>query len=95
MIYWITGRSSSGKTVYAKRLKRQLQDLGGQIVLLDGDEVRDQFSNQEYEDKDREKHIMTIANFASILEKQGFIVIIALISPKKDWRMKARKLFEK
>ena len=95
MIYWITGRSSSGKTVYAKRLKRQLEDLGGKVVLLDGDEVRDQFSNQEYGDEDREKHIMTISSFASILENQGFIVIIALISPKKEWRMKARKLFEK
>jgi len=95
MVYWLTGKSSSGKTVYAKRLKRQLEDLGAKVVLLDGDEVRDQFSNQEYTDTDRETHIMTIANFGSILEKQGFIVIIALISPKKEWRMKARKLFEK
>lgn len=95
MVYWLTGKSSSGKTVYAKRLKRQFEEMGSKVVLLDGDEVRDQFSNEGYEDKDREKHIMTIANFASILEKQGFIVIIALISPKKEWRMKARKLFEK
>ncbi len=95
MVYWLTGRSSSGKTVYAKRLRRQLQELGANVVLLDGDEVRDQFSNEGYKDEDRESHIMMVANFASILEKQGFVVIIALLSPKKEWRMKARKLFEK
>lgn len=95
MIYWITGRSSSGKTVYSKRLKRQFEDLGAKVLLLDGDDVRDQVENKKYNDKDREKHIMTIANFAAIAERQGFIVIISLISPKKEWRMKARKKFEK
>ena len=95
MIYWLTGASSAGKTVYAKRLKKHFEDLGGTVLLLDGDEVRDVDSNQKYTDKAREQHIMTIAKFASIAEKQGFIVIIALLSPKKEWRMKARKLFDK
>jgi len=95
MVYWITGKSSSGKTVYSKRLKRQLESLGAKVLLLDGDEVRDQFEDQEYTDEGRLKHIMKVASFASIAEKQGFVVIIALLSPKKEWRMKARKLFEK
>jgi len=95
MVYWITGKSSSGKTVYSKRLKRQLESLGAKVLLLDGDEVRDQFEDQEYTDEGRLKHIMKVASFASIVEKQGFVVIIALLSPKKEWRMKARKLFEK
>ena len=95
MVYWITGKSSSGKTVYAKRLKRQFEDLGEKILLLDGDDVRDKFSNQEYDDKSRFEHIMKVARFASLVEDQGFIVIIAMLSPKKEWRMKARKLFNK
>ena len=95
MVYWITGRSSSGKTVYAKRLKREFEDRGDTVLLLDGDEVRDIFRNDSYEDEAREIHIMRIAGFAAIAEKQGITVIIALISPMKKWRMKARKLFEK
>jgi len=95
MVYWITGKSSSGKTVYAKRLKRQFEDLGEKILLLDGDDVRDKFSNQEYDDESRFEHIMKVARFASLVEDQGFIVIIAMLSPKKEWRMKARKLFNK
>jgi len=95
MIYWITGKSSSGKTVYSKRLKRQLEEFGAKVLLLDGDEVRDKFGDQEYTDEGRLNHIMKVASFASLVEKQGFIVIIALLSPKKEWRMKARKLFKR
>jgi len=94
MIYWITGKSSSGKTTYAHRLKNELEEHGHKILLLDGDEVRSHFS-EEYSDEDREENIMRIAKFASIAETQGFVVIIALISPKKEWRMKARKLFKR
>ena len=95
MVYWITGRSSSGKTVYAKRLKREFESLSSQVLFLDGDEVRDLTTDDDYTDEARERHIMTISKFAAIAERQGFIVIIALISPKKEWRMKARKLFNK
>lgn len=95
MIYWITGKSSAGKTVYAKRLKRQFEQLDAKVLLLDGDIVRDQFKNNEYDDESRLKHIMNVAKFAAIAESQGFIVIISLVSPKKEWRMKARKLFDK
>ena len=95
MVVWITGKSSSGKTVYAKRLKRLFESLGENVLLLDSDNVREQFGDQKYEDIDREKHIMRVANYAAIAEKQGFIVIVAIISPKKEWRMKARKMFEK
>jgi len=95
MVYWFTGKSSSGKTVYAKRLKREFEMSGKTVLLLDGDEVRDIFKNDKYEDDAREAHIMRIAGFASIAEKQGITVIISLVSPKKEWRMKARKMFEK
>lgn len=95
MVYWLTGKSSAGKTVYAKRLKRQFEELGAKVLLLDGDEVRDQFNNNEYDDESRLRHIMSVSRFAALAERQGFIVIIALISPKKEWRMKARKLFDK
>jgi adenylylsulfate kinase len=95
MVYWITGRSSSGKTTYAKRLKKQFEQLGGKVLLLDGDVVRDLFRNEGYEDEDRERHIMSVAKFSAIAEGQGIIVIVALVSPKKEWRMKARKLFER
>ena len=93
MVYWITGRSSSGKTVYAYRLKEQLESCGQSVLLLDGDEVRIHFP-AGYEDKDREENIMRIAKIAAIAESQGFVVIVALVSPKKEWRMRARKMLK-
>lgn len=95
MVYWITGRSSSGKTVYAKRLKKFLEKFDCKVLMLDGDEVRNQFDDNEYTDDKRLVHIMKVAKFAAIAENQDIIVIVAMISPKKEWRMKARKLFEK
>lgn len=100
MVIWITGKSSSGKTVYGKRLKKLLDSLGGKVLLLDSDTVREQFnddirSNSTVQDTNREENIMRIANYAALAEKQGFIVIVSIISPKKEWRMKARKLFDK
>jgi len=94
VIYWITGKSSSGKTTYAYRLKDELENHGHNILIFDGDDVR-QYFKDEYNDNDRETHIMRIAKFAAIAESQGFVVIISLISPLKIWRMKARKLFKK
>lgn len=95
MVIWITGKSGSGKTVYAKRLKHLFESKGEKIFFLDSDIVRDQKGNKGYTDEDREKHIMDIADYAAIAEKQGFLVIVAIISPKKEWRMKARKKFDK
>lgn len=100
MVIWITGKSSSGKTVYAKRLKRLFESFGEKVLLLDSDIVREQFgddirNNKSVDDDNRKNHIMKIANYAALAEKQGFTVIVAIISPKKQWRMKARKLFDK
>ena len=61
--------------------------------MLDGDEVRIHFPTG-YEDKDREENIMRIAKIAAIAESQGFVVIVALVSPKKIWRMQGRKLLK-
>jgi len=97
LIYFITGKAGSGKTVYAYRLKVDLMSVWWKfkpIVILDGDDVRKHFPTG-FTDEDRERHIMHIAKIAALLEAQGVDVIIALVSPKKEWRQKARKLFKK
>lgn len=95
MIYWITGRSGAGKTVYAKRLKREFEAAGCKVLMLDADDVRTRMNNKCYDDESRRKHIMDVAAFAAIAESQGFIVVVSIISPKKEWRNAARKLFDK
>ena len=88
MVYWITGRKDSGKTTLAYRIAGQVNG-----VVIDGDEVR-QFFPTGWTDDNRFEHIMMMARFARLLEKQGKIVIVACVSPKRKWREKARLLFD-
>ena len=92
MIYWITGKRNAGKTVYAERLAKELREKGHQVAVFDGDAVRDKFPTG-FSDAQRHDHIIRIARFAAVLEEQGIIVIIALVSPNRKWREEARALF--
>lgn len=94
MVIWITGKSGAGKTTLAKQLIDWYKKLNCCVVMFDGDEVRDRFPTG-FTDEDRSNHIMRISKFASLIEKQDVIVIIALLSPKYRWRVEAKKLFEK
>jgi len=93
MVYWITGKAGAGKTVKAYLLKREFEGLGKKVFILDGDEVREKIK-AGFTDEERYNHIMRIASFASLAEDQGFVVIISLISPRRDWRKEARKMFK-
>jgi len=90
MVFWITGKANAGKTTLAYRLQKELSVPS---VILDGDEFRGMI-DFGFTDDGRHKNILTIAKLASLIEKQGFIVIISLISPKREWRNEARSLFE-
>lgn len=89
MVYWITGRSGAGKTTLANRIAKQTNG-----IVLDGDEIRENFPS-DFSDEGRKNNIMLIANFAAILDKQGFDVVVACISPKREWREEAQTLFKK
>ncbi|MFH2094375.1 MAG: adenylyl-sulfate kinase [Bacteroidota bacterium] len=95
MVYWITGRKNAGKTTYAHKLRDELKRISnGQdtVLILDGDDVRIYFP-RGFSDDDRRENIMTIARIAAIAEKQGIIVIVACVSPRRCWRDEARKMF--
>jgi adenylylsulfate kinase-like enzyme len=86
MVYWITGRSGAGKTTLANRIAKQTNG-----IVLDGDKIREYFIS-DFTDEGRESNIMLIAKFAALLEEQGFTVVVACISPKREWRKKAQLL---
>ncbi len=93
MVYWITGKAKAGKTKLAYKIANDLRAKGIPALILDGDDVRDRVP-ADFTDEGRKNHILRIAGFASIAEEQGITVIIALVSPKKEWRMEARKKFK-
>lgn len=61
-------------------------------MVLDGDDVRKHFPTG-YEDSDRLEHILRMAKIAAIAETQGLVAIVACVSPRKEWRERARWMF--
>lgn len=77
MIIWIRGPRGSGKTTLAKELCSKLPNA----VNLDGDMMREVWTDLGFSDDDRYENNMRIARLASSLEKQGFDVVVSTICP--------------
>lgn len=60
--------------------------------MLDGDEIRHAIRQTGFDRESRKKHNLNVGFIASLFEKQGNIVIVALISPYEDVRNEIRKM---
>ena len=89
---WLTGLPSAGKTTIAKALTPKLRNLGWNVELLDGDEVRTGISSDlGFDRKARETHAGRVTYVAKVLARNGVIPIVALISPYRTSRQRARE----
>lgn len=91
-VIWLTGLSGSGKTTIANCLAKELQEKFVKPILLDGDEVRNLFKQHGFDEDARKNHNLNIGYMASLLEKQGNIVIVSLISPYGETRDAVRNI---
>ncbi len=91
-VIFLTGLSGSGKTTIATAVQQQLKEEGILPVMLDGDEIRKITGFSGFDEESRKKHNLHVGYMASLLEAQGNIVIVALISPYEDVRNKIRKM---
>jgi adenylylsulfate kinase len=88
---WLTGLPSAGKTTIAKALTPKLKAMGWNVELLDGDEIRTGISSDlGFDRKAREAHAGRVTYVAKVLARNGVIPIVALISPYRTSRAKAR-----
>lgn len=83
-IYWFTGQPGAGKTTLAKQLKNYLHPSN--VMLVDGDDIRDIFQNKDYSENGRRKNIEKAQDISLFLNSKGFDVIVSLVSPYKDQR---------
>jgi adenylylsulfate kinase-like enzyme len=88
MIYWFTGQPAAGKTVLANMLKKELPNA----FRIDGDEMRELFTNKDYSINGRVTNISTAQKIAHYLHNQGHDVIVSLIAPYIDQREDFKKL---
>jgi len=83
MIYWLTGQPCAGKTVLADMLQ---QEYSPNAFRIDGDDMRELFSNKDYSIKGRVENVGTAQRIAHYLHNQGNDVIVSLVAPYLDQR---------
>jgi adenylylsulfate kinase len=96
-VLWMTGLPGSGKSTIATGLKQRLEvEFGRYVELLDGDEVRKGLSSDlGLSREDREEHARRVSYLAKVLARNGVVSIVALISPYRSSRERARELVGK
>ncbi|MDB6445972.1 MULTISPECIES: adenylyl-sulfate kinase [Pseudomonas] len=91
---WLTGLSGAGKSTLANALEVQLNQQGLHTCLLDGDNLRQGLCRDlGMDDAARSENVRRIAEVARLMVDAGLIVIVAAISPFRNDRDAARRLF--
>jgi adenylylsulfate kinase len=91
-VIWFTGLSGAGKSTIAEEVYSRLKAKGLKVEHLDGDLVREIFPKTGFSKEDRDRHVKRVGFLASMLEKNGVIVIASFISPYKESRDFVRDL---
>jgi len=93
-VVWFTGLSGAGKSTIANELETLLHSQGFHTYLLDGDNVRHGLNKDlGFTEADRVENIRRVAEVARLMVDAGLIVITAFISPFREERDMARRLF--
>lgn len=89
MVIWVTGLSGAGKTTVCENIVRMMKPFVPELVLLDGDVVRDIFNDQlGHKKPDRIRQIKRIQRLAKELDTQGLVVLVAALYADQellDW----------
>lgn len=92
-VLWMTGLSGAGKSTLANALHACLSAAGQRCVVLDGDTLRRGLNaDLGFSADDRSENVRRVAQVAELFKQQGFIVIVALISPERQHRCVAREI---
>jgi adenylylsulfate kinase len=91
----LTGLPSSGKSTLARHARERLLLAGRPAEVLDGDEVRRRFWPElTLSGADRSANLARIAVLASLLARNGVLVLVAAIAPYSADRKAMRVLLE-
>ncbi len=93
LVLWLYGLSGSGKSTIANEVERRLHAEGRMTVILDGDNLRTGLNrNLGFSDEDRTENVRRVAETAKLLAGQGIIVLVSVITPRRDHRAAARQI---
>ncbi len=81
MVVWIIGLSGSGKTTLAEQVIIDVRQRGKNLVLLDGDRMREVFGNDlGHNIEGRRKNAERVCRLCHLLDEQGIDVLCAILS---------------
>lgn len=91
-VIWLTGLSAAGKTTIALKLMELFKAIHIIPELLDGDEIRKLTGEYGFDEASRIRHNLRVGQMAATLEKEGKIVVVAMISPYAETRKQVRNM---
>jgi adenylyl-sulfate kinase len=95
LVIWLTGLSGAGKSSMATYLEISLMQKNIKTFIIDGDVLRAASGHDlGFSKEDRSKNVMRATQLAKEKLQQGFLVIVAMISPFIKDREHARSQFK-
>jgi adenylyl-sulfate kinase len=91
-VVWLTGLSGAGKTTLGQWLIGAFEARGLRAELFDGDVIRQFLPAIGFSRAERDARVKMVAYLASVLERNGVWVVVAMISPYEEARRFARGL---
>lgn len=92
-VLWLTGLSAAGKTTLAQAVEAKLFQRGCQVMVLDGDRLRQRLCRDlDFTEQDRRESIRRAGEVAKLFATGGFICVVAMVSPYRADRDRVRKL---
>lgn len=91
-IIWLTGQPGSGKTTLANELKNRIEKNSKDVMIVDGDDLRNITTNKDYSRKGRENNIRTAQKIAKFLFDKNFFTIVSLVAPYRAIREEFKKI---
>jgi adenylylsulfate kinase-like enzyme len=96
MVIWIIGLSGAGKSTIAAEVFRQWRDKAANVVLVDGDDVRNIFEAtdpRDYGIEGRRSNARRITAICRWLDRQGIHVVCPVLSIFEEDRRENRTRF--
>lgn len=94
-VVFLTGLSGAGKSTIAEALAADLEGVGHDVSIIDGDELRRLSAHLGFDAASREANVRRAAELAEERARDGQIVIAALIAPFERSRREAREIVER
>lgn len=86
-LIWLTGQPGAGKTVIGEKIHQYISSTSSnKTIIIDGDDIRALFENQDYSIPGRKKNVEFVQKLVDFLTKNDIIPIVCMVSPFKDLR---------